>query len=137
MDKYEYLKTEIFDFPQELNESEKDILNERMFMEFILKNDWVQRMIGIKFKIKPGFFPDLIGEIYDDKGGAITVEIEYQAENYNRHHHLWGGCDLILSFIRNKDTNCVRGVPVWSFYKKGNKGSNKLFYCLDDDIRKN
>lgn len=80
-----------------------------------------------------GWFPDVVGEIYDAEGGQIRVEVEYWAENYKSHGHPFGACDLIISFLRTPGTSMVRGVPVWSFYT-GKKTSRYFKFCLWDDI---
>ncbi len=132
-DEYDYLNNLKIDFPHNMSIfSQKIFKSERHFLEFLIRNDWIQRRIGIKASlVVNGLFPDIKGEIYDGIGGKIRVEVEYKAENYSNHKHPWGGCDLILSFIRNSGTRIIRGCPVWSFYYKK---KDTLVYCLEDDI---
>lgn len=133
--KYEYMEYEPFVFPDELTFDCFGLpKNEREFLEFLIRNDWVQRMVGIKMFPTNGFFPDIKGFIYDGTDFPIMVEVEYKAENYSRHFHPFGGANLILSYIRYSKSRIIRGCPVWSFYKIENK---KLIYCLDEDINFN
>lgn len=130
------MKVKPFEFPKKLDRWKNPIIDERCFIEFLLRNDWVQRKIGIKMKSSNGLFPDVKGEIYDEEGGPIRVEIEYWAENYKKHRHPFGGCDLIISFFRKPNTRVVGGCPVWSFYT-GGLNSRDMKYCLLDDINFN
>lgn len=102
-------------------------------MEFLLRNDWIQRLLGIKMKESDGFFPDIFGEIYDDSNKKIDVELEYRAEHYAKHGHAFGGCHLILSFIKYPEVRFVKGVPVWSFYE-GHRNDQYLDLCLFENI---
>lgn len=131
--KYEALKVKDFDFPKRLDKWDCQLKNERHFLEFLIRNDWVQKKIGIKIAHSNGLFPDVKGEIYDGTGDRILVEVEFWAENYKRHGHRFGGCDLILSFFRKPDTRIIRGIPVWSFYT-GSTKSRMFTFCLMDDI---
>lgn len=131
--KYESYKVPEFDFPLRISQKDVEFKNERHFIEFLLRNEWVQRRLGIKMDISNGLFPDIKGEIFDGSGTPIRVEVEYWAENYKAHNHPFGGCNLILSFFRQPNTRVVRGVPVWSFYV-GKKSSSIMRFCLNDDI---
>lgn len=130
--KYSWLKVQAFEFPKRIDKWELEIKDERHFIEFLLRNLWVQKRIGIKFDKSNGLFPDVKGEIFDGSGDKINVEVEYWAENYKSHGHKFGGCDLILSFFRKPQTRIVRGVPVWSFYVGEETSRNFKFSLLDD-----
>lgn len=104
-EKYRWLETSRLNFPHRIKAREIGIDTEREFIEFLLRNDWVQRRLGIK--------------------------MEYHAENYRHHGHAFKGCDLIISLIRSEETRFVKGVPVWSFYYRD---EDELIFCLDDDI---
>lgn len=129
--RHKWLETSRFNFPHKIKVSEIGMHTEREFIEFLLRNDWVQRRVGIKMESSNGLFPDIVGEIYDEIGGKITVEVEYRAENYIQHGHAFKGCNLVISLIRSEETRFVKGVPVWSFYYKDGQD---LIFCLDDDI---
>lgn len=131
--KFTRFKCDSFDIPSGLYLSECEIRNERHFLEFLLRNDWIQRQLGIKMDGSNGFFPDIKGEIYDGTGDKINVEVEYRAENYITHGHLFRGCDLILSFIRNPNTHIIKGIPVWSFYK-AEPNERYIEECLWEDM---
>lgn len=131
--KFVSLETERFELPDSVYTPDLQFKNERHFIEFLIRNDWIQRQVGIKMFPSTGFFPDIHGEIYDYSGDKIKVEIEFRAENYILHGHPFGGCDLILSFVRNLNTRIIRGVPVWSFYK-GDLKDKFWDLCLPDDI---
>lgn len=115
--KYSVFECERFDLPNRVLLSECQITNERHFIEFLIRNDWVQRMVGIKMPTTNGLFPDIKGEIYDGSGDRIQVEVEYRAENYVSHGHSYRGCDLILSFLKSPEVRMIKGIPVWSFYE--------------------
>lgn len=132
--RYAWLAAPRLSFPHRIKASEIGIDNEREFIEFLLRNDWLQRRLGIKMTGSNGLFPDIIGEIYDELGGKIRVEVEYHAENYQRHGHAFKGCDLIISLTRGEEVRFVKGVPVWSFYIRD---GDELVFCLDDDINYN
>jgi hypothetical protein len=133
--KYDWLKTPILEFPTTVTYGDVGIYNERHFVEFLMRNDWIQRRIGIKINSCNGLFPDLKGEIYDGSGDPIMVEAEYLAHNYQEHKHYLScnKCDLILSFIRKSHVRTITGVPIWSFYKS-ESNSDELTFCLYDDI---
>lgn len=135
-EKYRYVECEPFKLPHQVLIAECQIRNERHFIEFLLRNDWIQRRVGIRMPSSNGFFPDIKGEIYDGTGDPIKVEVEFWAENYKLHGHEFKGCDLILSFFRSPETRFVKGVPVWSFYECYKNDKWGLF-CLDSDIRYN
>lgn len=118
-------------FPERIKANQLGINSEREFIEFLLRNDWVQRRLGVKMFGSNGMFPDIIGEIYDEEGGKIRVEVEHYAEHYIAHGHAFKGCDLVISLIRCQETRFAKGVPVWSFYYKD---YDELVFCLDDDI---
>lgn len=124
-----------FPLPKQILIADSQIRNERHFIEFLLRNDWIQRRLGIFMPSTNGFFPDIKGEIYDGSGDKIRVEVEYRAENYAHHGHAYAGCDLILSFIKSPEVVFVKGVPVWSFYE-GYKNDRWGILCLDSDIKR-
>lgn len=127
-------KTDEFKLPVTLNLKDCEIRNERHFIEFLLRNDWIQRQLGIKMGDSNGFFPDIKGEIYGGTGDKISVEVEYSAENYSLHGHAFKGCDLILSFLRRPNVRFIKGIPVWSFYEC--YGNDKFVsLCLYDDVK--
>lgn len=134
--KYSFLQRKPFNFPEKISRIDNEIINERHFLEFLLRNDWVQRKIGIKMAESNGLFPDIKGEIYDRYGGLIRIEVEFWAENYKLHKHGYKACDLILSYFRTPEVNFVQGIPVWSFYK-GYKEDDIYQFCLNEDISKN
>jgi len=131
---YDNCKVDYFEFPLELLNSTASLLfsNEREFIEFLLRNDWIQRKLGFKLPTTSnGRFPDITAHTYDQYKTKIEVEVEYKAEHFIIHKHNTVYCDLILSFIRsNKNTN-ISGIPIWSFYKRI---KDKLIYTLDEDI---
>lgn len=129
--RYAWLAAPRLSFPHRIKASEIGIDTEREFIEFLIRNDWVQRRLGIKMTGSNGLFPDIFGEIYDNEGGTIAVEIEYHAESYRIHGHSFKGCDLIISLTRGEEVRFVKGVPVWSFYYRD---GDELVFCLDDDI---
>lgn len=126
-------QVEPFEFPELLNINYLEIRNERHFIEFFLRNQWVQRMVGVQCNESNGYFPDLKAHIYGDSTTKINVEMEYWAQNYKAHKHPYGGCDLIISFLRLQDTRFIAGVPVWSFYK-GKRNGEIFEFCLFDDM---
>jgi len=128
---YAFLKKDRFEFPEVIKLNDIEITNERRFLEFLLRNDWIQRDLGIRMNSSNGLFPDIKGEIYDDPETKIRVEVEYYAETFGLHKHNPRGCHLILSFIRKPCTRVYKTVPVWSFYKQIN---DELHFCLYDDI---
>jgi hypothetical protein len=131
--RYAGYAVEPFKLPETLDLKDCQIRNETHFMEFLIRNDWIQRLVGIKMSPSNGFFPDLCAEIYDESGEKIRVEAEYRAENYAAHGHSYRGCDLILSFIRKPEVRFIKGIPVWSFYEQ----INQTYPCelsLYDDI---
>lgn len=130
------LKVKPFNLPRQIDKWDLELQNERHFIEFLLRNEWVQRMTGIKMSGSNGLFPDVKGELFDEFKTKIDVEVEYWAENYKEHGHRFGGCHLILSLFRKPTTRIIRGVPVWSFYT-GQKSSRFFKYCLKDDINYN
>lgn len=130
---YRHFEISEFNFPQYIYLKDIEFKNERHFIEFLLRNEWIQRRIGIRMQTSNGLFPDVKGEVFDGTGLPIKVEVEYWAENYKSHGHPFGGCDLILSLFRQPNTKIVRGVPVWSFYV-GKKSNTKMKYCLTEDI---
>lgn len=132
--KYEWVVSKEFEFKEFLDFDKVQIVNERQFIEFLLRNEWVQRKIGIEMKESDGLFPDIQGIIFDEERTPIDVEVEYHAQNYKLHRHPYGKCDLILSFKRKPDERIVSGVPVWSFYKEKHDG---LHFTLDSDIHTN
>lgn len=129
-------KMPYFELPDQIHINDIEFRCERDFIEFYLRNDWIQRMLGIKCRTSNGLFPDLKAEIYDHTRQKIRVEAELWAENYTMHDHEFAGCDLILSFFRQPNTKMVRGCPVWSFYK-GSKNANTFDLCLFEDINYN
>lgn len=132
---YGYLDNIDIQFPHFLNKNERLFLNEREFIEFLLRNDYIQRKIGIKMDgSSNGLFPDIKGEIYDGSGIKIRVEVEYKAINYVIHKHPYRGCDLILSFIRQVGQRFLKGCPIWSFYVDRGESDRYLEYTLNDDI---
>lgn len=131
--KYSRFKVKPFAFPKKLDIWKSEIRNERDFIEFLLRNEWIQHQIGIRMKSSNGLFPDIKGHIFSGNQEPINVEVEYWAENYKQHEHPFAGCDLILSFLRLPKTKVVKGCPVWSFYSGAQK-SRVFSYCLRDDI---
>lgn len=131
--KFAHLEISRFAFPEILNLEECGLKKECDFIEFLIRNDWVQKILGIKMSPSNGLFPDIKGEIYDGSGDKIKVEVEYSAHNYILHRHPFGGCDLIISFLRKREVRFIKGIPVWSFYMLPNTG--KLCpLCLYSDI---
>jgi hypothetical protein len=55
--------TEPFDLPRLIDLKCCELKNERHFIEFLLRNDWIQRQLGIKMFGSDGFFHDIIGEM--------------------------------------------------------------------------
>lgn len=132
-EKYQHLEFEPFEFPETINLNEaRWFKNEREFLEFLIRNQWIQRRVGFSIPQSNGLFPDVHGIIFDKDQTKIRVEVEYRAENYGRHGHPFGKADLILSFIRGTKKKIIRGCPVWSFYTQ--VGGKQLQYCLDKDI---
>lgn len=132
--KFKHFESDPFELPAQILFSECQIRNERHFIEFLLRNDWMQRRLGIKMNGSNGFFPDIKGEIYDGTGDLIKVEVEYRAENYIAHGHAFRGCDLILSFVKSPDIVFIKGIPVWSFYE-AYKNDRWGLFCLNSDMR--
>jgi hypothetical protein len=138
-DKYLGFECDPFELPRQLEVAACQLKNERHFIEFLVRNDWIQRRMGLRMpKVTNGFFPDLKSLIRatkdDPKEVPINVEVEFWAENYRMHGHAFRGCDLILSFFRTPDTRFVKGVPVWSFYECYRNDKWGML-CLDRDIR--
>lgn len=131
--KFKRFETEPFTLPNGVYLPDCELRNERHFIEFLLRNDWIQRQLGVKMDSSDGFFPDIKGEIYDYSGDKIRVEVEYRAENYVKHGHLFRGCDLIISFIRGHNIRFIKGIPVWSFYE-GGYSDKYVTLCLNDDM---
>lgn len=130
---YTYLELEPFEFPQKISLSDdRWFKNEREFLEFLIRNEWMQRRLGFSIPPSNGLFPDVRGTIFDKDQIKIRVEVEYRAENYGLHGHPFGKADLVLSFIRRPHKKIIRGCPIWSFYVQ--TGNGKLEYCLDRDI---
>jgi hypothetical protein len=65
-----------FVFPDTIYIEDLELRTERQLVEFLLRNDWVQRLVGIKMDNSNGLFPDIKGEIYDGSGDKIYVEAE-------------------------------------------------------------
>lgn len=137
--KFNRFECDPFELPKQLLLSDCRLKNERDFIEFLVRNEWIQRRIGLRMpRVTNGFFPDLKCVILPDsehpKEEPISVEVEFWAENYSSHGHPFKGCDLIISFFRTPDTVFVKGVPVWSFYECYRNDKWGIF-TLDSDIR--
>lgn len=131
--KYGNYAVPYFEFPEQISFLECEIKNERHFIEFLLRNEWVQHQVGIKMFDSNGFFPDIKGHIFNDPTTPIKVEVEYRAENYIAHGHSFRGCDMILSFVRNPEIRIIKGIPVVSFYS-AYKSDKFGELCLWDDV---
>lgn len=121
-EKFRHFECDPFDLPKQIEVANCEFRNERHFIEFLVRNDWIQRKLGLRMpRVTNGFFPDLRSFVLADRCHPeeipISVEVELWAENYRMHGHEYRGCDLILSFFRSPETRFVKGVPVWSFYE--------------------
>lgn len=121
-------------FPDRVHVDDVLIASEREFQLMVCCSTHIQRSLGWHgIKNSQVFYPDITADLGD--GDTLRVELEYKAENFRRHGHKMGGCDLIVTFIRNYHDNMIAGVPVWSFYRRDSKGW--LDWSLWSDIREN
>lgn len=102
------------------------------FKEFLLKNEWIQRMIGIKFcGSKNGQF--LMSEIFDGSGDRIKVAVLFDAKDFSKYYDTFGQFHLILSLYRLPKNTTLYGTKVWSFYV-GSNLSRIYRLCIMDDM---
>lgn len=107
-------------------------VNEHEFHDFIDKSPEIWRSLGWDRIVKSDpFFPDVIARL--DDGRLLRVELEYEAENYNKHGHP-STADLVLSFSRAIGSRFICGTPVWSFYQREPGG---YVWSLDNDRESN
>lgn len=135
-EKYKSLQVPEFEFPTRIDIRDVELKSETHFIEFLLRNEWIQRKLGIRMRYSNGLFPDVTGDVFDGTGLPIKVEVEYWAENYKIHGHPFGGCHLIISLFRKPKTRVIKGVPVWSFYV-WDKVSRNMRFCLYEDVSYN
>ena len=92
--------------------------------EHWFRNNYV--LFGIKTLLKiDRFFPDVLAETYD--GTEVRIELELNAQNFFAHQHDPSGCDLIISFVKPRRKQHIKGVPVISIFDaeiSGNRGEN-------------
>ena len=61
----------------------------------------------------------------------IKINFEFDSKSYAEKKLCFGNVDLIVTFLRDQ-WQIVRGVPVWSFYRKN---GSKATWTLDEDIK--
>lgn len=121
------------DFPRTATSDEIFIENERQFHLLLTISKPIQRSLGwCGIANSNVFYPDLTAILSD--GELLHCEIEYTAGGFLRHGHSGRGCDLIISFTRNRHQAMIKGIPVWSFYLVS---GGVYRWTLNDDIRKN
>lgn len=125
-----------FIFNDSLCVFDKHFKNETEFIEFLIRNDWIQEKIGITMPPTSGYYPDIYGTNRKTKS-EVLVEVEYWAHRYrSKHSQDYRKSDFIVSYFRLPNNRFICNVPVISFYK-GREKDMFLQYCLDEDLSTN
>ena len=127
-----YMIKKEFRFPEYTQKFYSFIRNEIEFTAFVVFNKWIQRRLGIKDIEYSPYFPDIHAKV-NIYNIPIRIELEYDAKNFNKHHHPFGMCDLVLCFFANKQIT-IGGAKVWSFYRWDTK-KKEYIWSLDEDIK--
>jgi hypothetical protein len=120
-------------FPENAVLDDLIIKSEREFHLMICCSHHIQRSLGWQGIVNSQvFYPDVTADL--GNGDHLRVELEFDASNFWRHRHGFGGCDLIVTFLRRPGETMIAGVPVWSFYERKNSIAE---WTLFTDIREN
>ena len=107
---------------------ELPIKNRQEFIKFLMNDAHIRRKIGLeKFKKVLNFYRAKI-LYYNDE---IKLHVEFSASDYAKKNMRFGNVDLLITFVRN-DLQIVKGVPIWSFYRKIN---NRYVLTINEDIK--
>ena len=107
---------------------ELPIKNRQEFIKFLMNDAHIRRQIGLeKFKKVLNFYRAKI-LYYNDE---IKLHVEFSASDYAKKNMRFGNVDLLITFVRN-DLQIVKGVPIWSFYRKIN---NRYVLTINEDIK--
>ena len=98
-----------------------DIKSEKDFEKWFKENHF---MFGIKEIVKcNGMFPDIWAFTLNNT--MIRIELEYYAPNFILHKHDPLFCDIIISYVKRKGENTIKGIPIISLFDaKGNGQGN-------------
>ena len=106
---------------------ELPVKNRTSFIRLLMDDEQTMRRLGIK-KVKKvlNFYKAEILHYNDE----IKINFEFSTEDYAQKKFNFGNLDLLVTFVRD-DFQIVRGVPVWSFYRKVGQ---MYIATLDEDI---
>ena len=126
---------DVINFPKVVYESKNLPFGLEEFLMYVFGNSKFHYRLGLENVSVSGSFPEIKAKIRDYHE-VIYIHPEYYAYDYVKNGLPFGSCHLIISFVRNENQHMVKGIPVWSMYKRIEE-TNEYKFCLMEDIMRN